>query len=309
MGIEGYFTSYIIASFVSSLFLLISCKLWKCFSLISFEKNTLIEMVKYCLPMVPNSISWWINNSLDKYIILFFLGQSVMGIYSIGYKIPSIVTLIVGIFNSAWIVSAVSDFGTEKSKDYHREVYNKYFSFITILSAVIIVSAKYTGLFLYRGDFYVAWKYVPALTLSVFFHGLATYHGAVFNSSKRTNHLFFSTLIGASINIIANIIFIPMFGPIAAAVTTAISFFSIYVYRAIAAKNIFNIGVNEKKTAIQIIMLMLMAILITIDGVVATIASLLFLILLLILNFKNIIKIVSQTLSLNQVKKRKKINE
>ena len=59
---------------------------------------------------MPNSISWWVSNSSDRYIMNIFRGLSELGIYSVSYKIPSIMATISGIMVSAWEMSAVDDF-------------------------------------------------------------------------------------------------------------------------------------------------------------------------------------------------------
>ena len=61
----------------------------------------IVDMVKndkYSVPMIPDYISWWINNVSDRYILAMFCGTSVTGIYSVAYKIPTILNSVTSIF-------------------------------------------------------------------------------------------------------------------------------------------------------------------------------------------------------------------
>ena len=66
-------------------------------------------MTDYSKPLVVDTISWWINNASDRYIVMAFCGASITGIYSVSYKIPSLLNLFQNIFNQAWLLSAVKE--------------------------------------------------------------------------------------------------------------------------------------------------------------------------------------------------------
>ena len=56
------------------------------------------KMIRYSLPLIPDYISWWFNNASDRYILAFFSTTSAVGIYSVAYKIPSILSSLTSIF-------------------------------------------------------------------------------------------------------------------------------------------------------------------------------------------------------------------
>jgi O-antigen/teichoic acid export membrane protein len=265
LGIKGYLLSYIIATIISSSYLFCVLKLHQFFKIKKFDKILLKQMMQYSLPMIPNSITWWVNTSLDKFVILFVLGQAATGLYAIGYKIPSLITLIVSVFNSAWLLSSVENFGSNESKNYYKEIFSKYSSFLIVITTLIIFSAKFSASVLYRGNFYSAWVYVPSLAISVFYHGFATFFGSIFTAIKKTKHLFYSTLIGAIVNVILNIILIPLYGSLIAAVTTALSYFIIFLYRFYVGRKYFEFDIKKISLLIQCILVFILAFIVTID--------------------------------------------
>ena len=68
-------------------------------------------MRKYAIPAMFGQLGWWINNSIDKYFVVWLQGAAANGIYSISYKLPSIMSMICNVFGQAWGISAIRDFG------------------------------------------------------------------------------------------------------------------------------------------------------------------------------------------------------
>lgn len=114
LGINGYFIANILAFFIAGLYLMFKVKIWKYLKLHLNNKTQKHIMINYSKHLVFNSISWWINNSLDRYIIIWLLGTSENGIYSVAYKIPTIINVVQAIFNQAWTLSAVKEFDNKK---------------------------------------------------------------------------------------------------------------------------------------------------------------------------------------------------
>ena len=59
------------------------------------------EMVAYSVPMGLGNIGWWINNVSDRYIVTWICGLAANGVYSVAYKIPSLLSMFQQIFNQA----------------------------------------------------------------------------------------------------------------------------------------------------------------------------------------------------------------
>jgi O-antigen/teichoic acid export membrane protein len=98
MGVKGYFLSILFSKIMTAFFLLISCKIYKYIDFRKLSKSKLKEMLLFSLPLLPNSLNFWIMNVSDRYILSYFLGYEATGIYSASYKIPTIITVINTIF-------------------------------------------------------------------------------------------------------------------------------------------------------------------------------------------------------------------
>ena len=248
MGMIGYMYAYISADIIACLFLFLKLKLYKYVDLFSRTDTSLLKsMLSYSIPMLPNSICWWINNSLDRYLLLFFVGASATGIYSAANKIPAIIITFSTIFINAWQISSVDDFGTEKNRLFFSEIYKKYSAFIICLSAIGIMFGKIITGILLDDKFVDADKSARVLMLAFVFHTMSAFLGTVYTSSKKTKTLFISTFLGAIVNLVFNILLIPKLGCIGAAIATAFAYMCVWISRLWASKKIVKLSIALRK--------------------------------------------------------------
>lgn len=257
-GIKGYLLSSILGHAVTVIFLVFSAKTYL-YVTVPWKMDRAIckSMLKYSVPMIPNSISWWISNSSDKYMLAFFSSASVVGIYSISYRIPTIMMTLMGFFLSAWQLSAVKDFGTEHSQRFYETVLKKYFALNILLALTLIAFSKLIGSILFSKDFFVAWQLVPILITANLFNVLTSFYGSIYISAKKTKMLSVSTVTGAAANIILNLCLIPLWGAAGAAIATAAAYMLMYIMRKVNTKKIMVINTDNKAdiTAIALVII------------------------------------------------------
>ena len=243
MAIKGYLLSFIVANLFSSILYFFAGKLYKYYSISKIEDNDLKKsMLKYSFPMIPNSAMWWITNSSDRYMVSFIISASATGILSIAYKIPSMLSIAIGVFMGAWQISVVDDFDNEKGKTFFKETYNKYNESLLIIAATLVVASKLLGKILYSADFFQAWKLSSILVIAFLFHSLAGFLGTVYTTVKKTRILFYSTLAGAVINLALNFLLINFWGVEGAVIATFASYFTTYLIRRLTIRKYIEIG-------------------------------------------------------------------
>lgn len=243
-GIYGYMISFIISFIFASIYLLWTCRTEIIDSIslhITLDLDLLMRMFFYALPMIPNSISWWISNSSDKFIIKMFYNTAAVGIYSAAYKIPAVVGVICNNFIAAWQLSSVEGFGTKQTEKFYNRIYKVFTLLITIFTGCIIEFSQLITRFFIGEKFFEAWRYIPILMIGVLFCNASAFLGSVFTAGKATKYLFYSTSVGAIVNILLNIVLIPLIGISGAAVATAISYIIIWGYRIYKSKRKYNL--------------------------------------------------------------------
>ena len=265
-GLVGYFLANIIGPLFQCVYLVIRSGFFKIVSLNRYEVEEK-EMTNYSKPLIANSIAWWINNVSDRYVIVFFCGLAENGIYSVAGKIPSILNIFQTIFNQAWTLSAVKDFDPDDESGFFTNTYKAYNCMMTIVCSGIILTDKIFAKFLYAKDFYLAWRYVPWLTIAILFGALSGYLGGFFSAVKDSKIFARSTMIGAIVNLGLNILFTPLYGAMGAAVATAICYMVVWIIRYQQSKKYIRIKVNLKRDIITYILLIFQSILILMDGI------------------------------------------
>lgn len=241
-GPTGYLLSMVASYICSILFLLVfGVKIKKLF-VINFDFLVFKSIILFSLPFIPNSISWWINNASDKFLILYFLGEEATGIYSVANRIPSILILFTIVFNQAWQITAIKKFNSSSNK-YFSIVFEQYaFLLFTVCSFLLFFSPLLAKI-LFQNEYFIAWKYVPFLLVAMVAGALANYFDAIIISTKKTKSIFYATSIAAIFNIILNIILIPKIGIVGASVSTMISYIIIFVIKIYTARKL---GLNFK---------------------------------------------------------------
>ena len=82
------------------------------------------EMIRYSVPLVPNSISWNIINMSDRIILTQILGSAANGIYAMASKFPNIISVVYGYFYTAWKESAARITKEENQNKYYNSIYH-----------------------------------------------------------------------------------------------------------------------------------------------------------------------------------------
>lgn len=251
-GLKGYLFSYIIAFSISCLYMVFATKLYAYNIFVKTDSGLLHSMLSYSAPYIPATISWWINSSSDKYMLIWLVGSSANGVYSIAQKIPTIITAVTGIFTQAWQLSALQNYEEKDFSDYFSEIFRLLYALLIFGTCAIFIMNKPIALLLFKNDFYIAWKFVPMLTVAAIFSTIAGFLASAFTTTKHTNVLFVSTCIAAAVNIILNYVLILNMGTFGAAVATAISFFVMVVVRVLSMRKFFSIYINYCRVVISV---------------------------------------------------------
>lgn len=253
-GLSGY----IIGMFVSSLITnCLYCFLLR-IDIVSFLKirNADLEkkMIAYAFPMIFNSIGWWVNNVSDRYMLSFFCSVSLVGIYSVSYKIPGLLNTIVDVFMQAWKVSATEEYENGRVSHYNKGYIIFVLSSIFVC-AFLVCSSKLLSSVLFGVEYQEAWKYSTILIIAFLFNGISGYIGTIFTAVKQTKYIAYSTVAGAIVNIVLNFVLIPTYAALGAAVATMISNIVIWGYRGIFVNRYIKVEIINYKIAFLVLML------------------------------------------------------
>lgn len=259
-GLKGFYIAYIVGQLIPAIYIFKKVKICK---YLKFKTNGVLrnEMMRYSVPMIANNIGWWVNNVSDRYIVTAFCGMAVNGIYSVSYKIPTILTIFQQIVIQAWQISAIKERNAEDSKIFYGKMLVFLNCMICFVCTILIASSKIIASVLYAKNFYDAWKYVPFLLVSGVINSASGILGPILSANKNSTALGKSAFYGALVNFILNIILVGLIGAQGAAVATAISSYVIYhcrlryVQNSIVIDKYFRIPISWLLLTVQAILL------------------------------------------------------
>ncbi len=266
MGIVGYVLSIILADFISALFLVLVAKLYKAFRPRKINRRQMGELLRFCLPLVPSTVFWWITSVSDRYMVAYFVSDAENGLYSVAYKVPTLLTYVVTIFNDAWKLSAVSDADGEERTRFYSKVYRYYIAVMFMGGLVLTATAPLSAAILFADSYHSAWIFIPILSAATVFTSLDTFMGSAYFTVKKTSMSLWTSLAGAVLNILLNFLMIPDYGAMGASVATLASYFIVFLIRAVTMKRFIPFRLYPLKTLINTALLLGAATLMTLWG-------------------------------------------
>ncbi len=213
--------------------LIILISLYSIISSVGFNAPNFSVLKTYLifgLPFLPMGIFEMLINLSDRYIIGFFKGAQAVGIYSATHSIGLLAGVFV--FPIAYILSpTVFKFFDENKIDKVKSYLSfalKYFLLFSIpsifglfiLAKTMLRTLATPEFVLLNSMFIVLW-----VAMGSVFYGIQAIYSNIIMIEKKTKFFIFAFAIGFFVNIVLNIIFIPIFGIMAAAFNAAISHF------------------------------------------------------------------------------------
>ena len=251
MGTLGYVLSVVLSDLLVTVILVFAARLYRFFSLRALDKSTLSQMLKFSIPYIPTTMMWLITSASDRYIVTGYCGAAENGLYAAAYKLPTLLTLVCGVFIEAWQFSVVKDADESERSEFFSTVYKNYMGIIFMGAVTIIAFAKILTKLLLADSYYGSWEYVPVLVIATTFSALVSFLGSVYFLEKKSVMSMLTAMAGALVNVALNFVLIPRNGAMGAAIATVMSYVGVYVIRAINTRSYVRFNMHTVKLVIN----------------------------------------------------------
>lgn len=255
-GVLGFVVAMILSNLLAALYSLLASKSYHFISLDCISLKSCREMLRYSIPLIPNGIMWWMVFALNRPFLENYLGIHSVGVFAVANKFPGILTMLFTVFVTSWQISVLEEF----HKDDYRIFWNKIFKYVVILLFVIFfvisLCSKYLIVLFVSSDYYCAWKYIPMLALSAVFSNISEFIGCNFIAVRKSCYYFYSTIYGAVVALIFNIVLIPLLGIWGASLSILFSFIIVMLTRLYYSR--FYIRINNICVYLFLILLSLL---------------------------------------------------
>ncbi|HWT76039.1 MAG TPA: oligosaccharide flippase family protein [Mobilitalea sp.] len=246
LGAYGILTANFIGNLFCAIFLLFALRLYKYLKLNKADTKVVKSLLGYSLPLVPNSLSWWIINNSDRTIITIFLGVALNGIYSAANKFSTVYISIYNIFNITWTESVSVHINDKEGEIFFIRILDKSIRIFTSISLGIISIMPFAFHFLIDEKFKLAFYQIPLLMIASFLNALIGLISTLYIAKKMTVEVAKTSAMAAVINIVLNLLFIRSLGLYAASISTILAYGSMLIYRLISIDRLFQIRLDGK---------------------------------------------------------------
>ncbi|MBM6868109.1 lipopolysaccharide biosynthesis protein [Collinsella tanakaei] len=224
-------------------------------------RETLSPMVNYALPLIPNSLFWWLGTSVNRFFITGMLGISASGMFAAAGKVPGLLNTAYGIFQQAWQLSSFQEAGEKGISDFFSTIFRTMAGALTILCASLSLLSPVLASILLKGETYGSWPMIPLLLFANLLNIFNSYYGTVYTSTMNTAYIMRTTVFGAVSCVIFTPILITVFGIIGACFASIIGQGIVFALRARDSRKYIAFDPSWKTLIPTMFILMLQALL------------------------------------------------
>lgn len=208
-----------------------------------FNKKYWTFSLSLSVPLVGYSIASQILSVSDRMMISRMVNNSAVGIYSTLYSVSSISTLFWSAIHSSLVPHIFQTI--EKKNDSIKKVSSTLLTLYATIAVLMILLAPEIVKILATKEYYAAIYIMPPIAAGIFFIAVFNLYSDIAVYFKQTKYIMYPGIAAAIINLVLNYIFIKMFGYMAAAYTTLISYMLLALFQGVIARKL------EKENGIQ----------------------------------------------------------
>lgn len=267
-GIDGVILSIICGYMLAVAYMFVFSRAYKLCNKSYFSISALKQLLKFSIPLVPNSLSVWVVNLSNRLVVTGFLGSSANGVFSVANRIPNMYNTAYNIFNLAWMESASKASDEGNPDEYYSKMYDMLFKFLLGIMLVLIALTPILFKVLVNEKYREAYYQIPILYVGVFLSSIVFFYGGIYIALKRTKQVGYSSIMGAVINLVINLLFIKWIGLYAASISTVISYMAILLYRMYDLNKVISIKYNYIKMVSELAILIVSVIMCMVNNAV-----------------------------------------
>jgi O-antigen/teichoic acid export membrane protein len=191
---------------------------------LQFDRGLLREMNRFGLPLVPTALFLWMTNFSDRFFLVWLADVAEAGLYSVGVRVASAMVLVLTAFRMAWPAFAYSIRDEREA----RRTYAFVLTYLTLLTAWVALAltllAPWLVDLLAADRFAESAEVVGPLAFSTVSYAAYVVVAIGVGRARRTTFNWVVTGAGAAVNVGLNLLLIPAYGMMGAAIATVAAY-------------------------------------------------------------------------------------
>jgi len=249
--IEGIYLAQLTADIL--FLLVISPQIFKNI-IFRFETGLIKDLLKFSLPLLFTSILAVILTITDRYTLKFLGTLKDVGIYSLGYKLSNFLrTVIVSSVNLALFPVIYKMMNAPNNKRFYSKVMTYYtFGIMFFALGLSFFGKEVVKVMARRVEYWDAFTLVPILSFAIVFSALRDVAFIGINLTKKTYILTRVITFVVIVNLVLNILTIPVWGYLGAAFSTLFSQMLYFIIVYYFSQRVYYIPYELKKVFLVI---------------------------------------------------------
>lgn len=213
------------------------------------KKIVSIKYWKYCLPLalpiILHQLSGLVLGQSDRVMLQNLSGNFEAGIYSFAYTIASILSLLFSATNNAWVPWYFDNTKVRNTKNIN-QLAKKYILLFSLGTCAIMLMTPEVMKILGPEEYWSAGRVIAMVVFGIYFNFLYTFAVNYEFYSQNTRWIAVGSICAAGVNVGLNLLLIPQFGGMGAAVATLISYFALFVFHNIIATRLGGFNISKR---------------------------------------------------------------
>jgi len=208
------------------------------------------ELLKYGIPLIPANLAISFIQLTDRFFLRTYLDLEVVAVYAIGYKIGSIVNLVLAPVRIAWPNFAFSSIVDPDAKRTYRDL----LTFIILICTFVSL-----GIFIFRSPlisiispepYQAATIVVPWISAAMILYGIYPVVSLGPRILKKTKPLAWIAVITVFVNILLLLILVPLLGMLGAAISVLGSYVFLVVFNYLISQRMYRFSLDFRRIII-----------------------------------------------------------
>ena len=206
---------------------------------LQFDRGLLREMNRFGIPLVPTALFLWVTNFSDRFFLVKLSDVSEAGLYSVGVRVASAMVLLLTAFRMAWPAFAYSI----RDEDEAKRTYAYVLTYLTVVTAWVALGLTLLAPWLV--DLLAAQRFAessrvvgPLAFAAVAFAAYIVVAIGV-GRVRRTQFNWVVTGAAAVVNVALNLVLIPSYGMMGAAIATIAAYVTMAIGMAWWSQRIY----------------------------------------------------------------------
>ena len=192
---------------------------------LTWSWNDLRKIAVFGLPLVPHAVASWGLNLSDRVILNHYVSLSNLGLYTFAYQFGLVVAMVVSSINNAWSPLLLASVDRPGGRDSISRLATYVWGFMFLIGLGMSLLAPPIIRIAADSAFHSSADAVPWIVLGYVAQGLYIIPANVLLYRKETRYMALATVSGVVANIVLNLLLIPRFGIMAAAINTFVAYF------------------------------------------------------------------------------------